>query len=350
MLSQTQIQEIKQHLEKAQNPIFFFDNDVDGLCSFLILQRSIEKGKGVAIKSFPDLNQSYIRKIDELNADYIFILDKPKVSKEFILEVTEGKNLPIVWIDHHNVQIPEELIKKVLYFNSFPTAEPTTYIAQKIFNRKQDLWLAMIGCIGDVYLPDFAKEFSEKFPELFPNPETSNISAFDSIYKTEIGKAIQILNFGLKDTTTNVIRLMKYLYTANSLYDILEENPKTKAIHKRYNELNKTYQKFIEKAEIQNKQNPHPTLIFFEYSGETSMSSEISNNLYFKHKDKTIVVIYKRHDKANISIRGEKALEITQKAIQDIENASGGGHEQATGAQVPLEDLEKFKENIIKLV
>ena len=46
MLTKKQIKEIKEHLDKAQNPIFFFDNDPDGLCSFLLLQRYCEKGKG----------------------------------------------------------------------------------------------------------------------------------------------------------------------------------------------------------------------------------------------------------------------------------------------------------------
>ena len=90
-------------MEKAQNPIFFFDNDPDGLCSFLLLQRYIGRGKGIAIKSFPEMTDEYFRRVMELNADYIFILDKPVVSKEFFEEV-EKFNIPVVWIDHHNIE------------------------------------------------------------------------------------------------------------------------------------------------------------------------------------------------------------------------------------------------------
>ena len=109
MLTKKQIDEIRQHLDKAQNPVFFFDNDPDGLCSFLLLQRYIERGKGVPIKSFPELTEDYFRKVNELNADYIFILDKPVVSQEFFKRVEEI-NMPIVWIDHHTIdkkQIPD---------------------------------------------------------------------------------------------------------------------------------------------------------------------------------------------------------------------------------------------------
>jgi single-stranded DNA-specific DHH superfamily exonuclease len=341
MLSQKHLNEIKEHLVNSQNPLFFFDNDVDGLCSFLLLQRAIDRGKGVAVKSFPDLDKSYIRKINEFNPDAIFILDKPKVNEEFIIEV-EKLNIPLIWIDHHEVQIDKNILKKTHYYNSFPSSEPVTYLSQKIFNRKEDLWLAMIGCVGDVFLPDFAIQFSEEYPDLF-NP---NQPAFDSLYTTQIGKAVKMLNFGLKDTTTNVVRLMKFLLKAKNIYDLFEENPKTRDFHKRYNQLNKAYQKILDKAEAQaeitNK------LFFFEYSGETSMSSEISNELRFKNGDKLVVVAYKKSEKTNLSIRGENAKKITLEAIKDIPNSSGGGHEKATGAQVPTEKLEEFKTNLLK--
>ena len=116
MLSQTQLQEIRAKLESSQNPLFFFDNDVDGLCAFLILQRAIGRGKGVAIKSFPDLSGQYLRKIEELNPDSVFILDKAELSKEFA-ESVEQKGIPMTWIDHHPTKTSKEIIKKTSYYN-----------------------------------------------------------------------------------------------------------------------------------------------------------------------------------------------------------------------------------------
>ena len=94
MLTTKQISEIKEHLNNAQNPLFFFDNDPDGLCSFILLQRYIKRGKGFPVKSAP-LDKSYFRKINEFNPDYIFILDIPTVSEEFWEEIKKI-NLPIV--------------------------------------------------------------------------------------------------------------------------------------------------------------------------------------------------------------------------------------------------------------
>ncbi|MDP7521214.1 MAG: hypothetical protein QF567_03195, partial [Candidatus Pacearchaeota archaeon] len=116
MLTKKQITEIREHLEKAQNPLFFFDNDNDGLMSFLLLQRFIGRGKGVVVKGSHRFGENYIRKVNELNPDYIFVLDIPAVEDDFFKEISE-KNIPVVWIDHHNVDKPKN--KEISYYNSF---------------------------------------------------------------------------------------------------------------------------------------------------------------------------------------------------------------------------------------
>ena len=61
MLTKKQVTEIREHLHHANEPLFLFDNDPDGLCSFLLLQKYVKKGKGFPIKSFPDLNETYFK-------------------------------------------------------------------------------------------------------------------------------------------------------------------------------------------------------------------------------------------------------------------------------------------------
>ena len=48
MLGKDKLEEIKEHLERARNPVFFYDNDADGLCSYVILRRALGRGYGVA--------------------------------------------------------------------------------------------------------------------------------------------------------------------------------------------------------------------------------------------------------------------------------------------------------------
>ncbi len=207
MLSEEEVSQIKEHLEKAQNPIFFFDNDPDGLCSFLLLQRYLSRGKGVAVKSFPDLNVSYFRKVEELKADWIIILDKPLVSKEFFDKALEN-NIPVMWIDHHDmgIQIPDF----VFYYNPLLTAktnEPVTAICYEVSQKKEDLWIALVGCVSDGYIPEFYNEFKDKWPELSVNTE----NPFEVLYKSRIGEVARIFSDGLKDTTTNVVNMLRIL-------------------------------------------------------------------------------------------------------------------------------------------
>lgn len=349
MLSQRQINEIKEHLDMAQNPLFFFDNDADGLCSFLLLQRFIGRGKGIAVKSFPDLNASYFRKVQELNADYIFILDKPVVSEGFWKEV-EQINIPVVWIDHHKTE-KEKIPNFINYYNPLfnddiedfdskkkNTGEPVTVLCYQLTNRKEDLWIALVGSISDNFVPDFYTDFKEKYPDL--TPESLHEDAFDIFYNSKIGKISKIFNFALKDRTTNVINMQKFLMKAKTPYEVLEENPKNYTMHQRFNYIEKKYRKLIDKAVGSVSESE---ILFFQYGGDLSISADIANELSYRFPKKIIVVVYISGAKANISARGKKVREMVLKAIEKLENASGGGHEDAVGAQIKTEDLENFR-------
>jgi hypothetical protein len=220
MLTDIQINEIREHLEKAQNPVFFYDNDVDGLCSFLILRRYIGRGKGVAVKSYPDLNVQYARRAQELKADYVFVLDKPLISKEFVDEV-DKMQLPLVWIDHHNIEGSDSIIEKniekensIFIYNPAKnlgkdkSGEPTTHIAYSISNKKEDIWLAVMGCIADHYMPTYAQDFSKIYPEFWIDKDITD--PFEAYYTTEIGKIAQALSFGLKDSITHVVFMQNF--------------------------------------------------------------------------------------------------------------------------------------------
>lgn len=346
MLTKKQVNEIKEHLEKAQNPVFFFDNDQDGLCSFLLLQRYIGRGKGVPIKSFPDLIPEYFRKVKELKADYVFILDKPVVSEAFFLEV-EKVNLPVVWIDHHMID-KESVPKFVNYYNPLlnrkKSNEPVTALCYQITKRKEDIWIAVIGCISDRFVPDFYHDFLKKYPDLAIKSD----KAFDIFYKSQIGKISRIFSFGLKDRTTNVINMLRFLIKVRDPREILEENSKTSLLHKRFSQIDSKYNRLLNKAMAIGKK--AGKFLFFQYGGDLSISGELANELNYSFPEKTTVVAYLKGANVNISMRGKKIRDIFLKAIEGLEGATGGGHENAVGGRVKMEDIEKFRENLEKLI
>ena len=339
MLTQKEILEFRELLNTAQNPLFLFDNDTDGLSAFLLLRRLAGKGKGVVIKSFPDLNESYTRKLYEFNPDYVFVLDKPLIAKEFI-DTALSLGIKVVWLDHHPLQEHEG----VFYFNPLAsepaTNEPTSYWAYQIAGRKNDAWLAMLGCIGDWFLPEFSQEFHKQYQDIFSDVKT----AAQALYETPLGKIAKILSFALKDRTTNVVRMIKFLIEVKDLHELLDENSKTRTMYKRFREINGKYSKLLEKA----KSFAKGKLLFFQYSGDLSISGELANELFYNFPDKTVAIAYIKGSDAQISLRSKQDIrEKTAIAIQGIEGRSGG-HKNACAAKVPVSDLPKFRENLEK--
>ena len=62
---------IKKELESAQNPMFIYDSDGDGLSSFLLMYRHVREGKGVIFRyAKRQVDVDLIRKVDEIR--YLF--------------------------------------------------------------------------------------------------------------------------------------------------------------------------------------------------------------------------------------------------------------------------------------
>jgi oligoribonuclease NrnB/cAMP/cGMP phosphodiesterase (DHH superfamily) len=293
------------------------------------------------VKSFPDMNAEYFRRVTELNADYIFILDKPVVHEDFFEEARKF-NIPTVWIDHHEVQV--KIPEFVHYYNSALKGkknEPVTYLCYQIADRKEDLWLGVVGCISDRFFPDFYKDFMKLYPDL----AVKGKDAFDIFYKSQIGNIAKIFSFALKDTTSNVMKLIYFLVGVKTPYEVLEETTKNKGMHSRFKQIYRKYEKLIEKAKSIANDNK---LLFFQYGGDMSISADLSNELSYLYPKKIIIVIRIAGTKASISTRGKKIRDLIMKAMEGLEGARGGGHENAVGGSMRVEEVEKFRENLEK--
>lgn len=335
MLSLEELKTLRRELEDSTNPLFLFDNDPDGFCSTVILMKCFEKGNALPLKSFPNLDKSLIDKIYDLSPDKIFVLDKPLSNIEFFEQMDE-RGIEVFVIDHHEINLDDKsrYVKNV--FTSFPSSEPTSYICQKICNRKNTEWISLIGCIYDVFMPDFIKEFENSYPEMV----NSTLPVSKIRYSSELGKIALILSLALKTSNSTINNMIELFLSANGPKDISIENESNSYLHKRYNFLNKIVEKNVEKAKIYGK------LVYLEYSGEYSLSSDISNLLFYKYPDKFIVVCYKKYDAVNVSLRGKGSKKLSEKIIESIEGSSGGGHDIACGLRIPREGLENFKKII----
>jgi len=241
MLTDKQIEEIRKELDECKNPLFFFHDDADGLASFLLFYRYVKEGHGIIIKTTPNIDDKFLRKVEEYNPDKIFILDIALVEQDFI----DKAKRKIIWIDHHT---PLKRYGNVKYFNprinNLKENIPVSFICYQAV--KQDLWISMAGCIGDWYWPYFANKFKKEYPDLLPKeinkPE-------DALFETRLGKLIRILEFSLKGKTSEAIKCVKILTRVKSPYEITDQKtPAGKYIAKRAGKIEEEYQSLIKKA------------------------------------------------------------------------------------------------------
>lgn len=338
MITKSELDEIREYLRKAENPLFFFDDDQDGLCSYLLLKKYIDKGKGVVVKAEPILSEKLLHKVKEISPDYIFVLDIPEITQEFV----DSVNVPIIWLDHHEIYD----IKGVHYYNSRvhnpKDNRPTSYWAYKITN--QNMWISAIGAISDWYIPEFVKEFEASYPNILPKNAKDPA---EIMYESKFGKLTRLFSLLLKGKTSDVNKSISILSKIESPIELLnQETSKAKYLFKRVKKLEEEYQKVLEYC-LKQKSKDKVLVITYPIT-KTSFTSEISNELMYKNKNKVIIVARESNDKIKLSIRSQKikVTEALRKAIEGLDGY-GGGHDLACGGNISKEDfpefLEKFK-------
>ncbi len=337
-ISEKEINEIRSYLEKSENPLVFYDDDHDGLASFILIKKEYDKCHGINVKSGMRDENIYFRKIQEYNPDTIFILDRAEISQELI----DFVNVPLIWLDHHPV-LDRTGVK---YYNprihDKNDNRPTSYWAYKIVNK--NLWIALVGIIGDYHIPEFIEEFEYK--ELFDNKKEIEPILYDSRF----GILVKVFNFILKGTTTDVKKNVNMLCKIDNPYEILnKETPKGKYLYNFYEKINKEYQRLLSQAE---KNATTDKIFLFVYpDSKLSMSAGISSELKYKFPDKLIIVARERNGYMRVSLRSKNIIlpELVKKSLEDLDGY-GGGHDYAVGAQINKDDFPKFIENIRKMI
>lgn len=337
MLSASQLLELKTLLQSAQMPVFLFDNDADGLCSFVIARRALGVGEGIPVRTYPSIDPAYVDRAVGYGADMLVVLDKPFLSDAFI-EKVHTSGLPLVSIDHHSVPQPDLAIlaERCHVFNPaleiMRSDEPVSYLLYQALGKKEDLWLAGAGCIADHYLPAFWGELVQTYPD-YVHPIQS---PFEGYYETELGKIAQACNFGLKDSVSAVKKLLTHLIGCTGPGDVLGERAPLSFLTK------VTTLRTALERHMQDAGTPEKGLLVYQYGGATSMSADIANMLSYRHASMVIVVIYMNGNTANISLRGKGVKEMFERILPVFPSASGGGHAEAVGARVQAEDVPRF--------
>ena len=328
------LKKIHEMIEKSQNPLIFFDDDPDGLCSYLLIKKHFDKGHPVIVKSSPELDDSYLKKIKEYSPDLVIVLDKPILSQDFI----DGVNVPIIYIDHH----PINDIKGVHYFNPLfkdkKDDRPTTYWCYQL--TKENLWIAAIGTAADYSLSTI-KEFNKKFPDLSKYTD----DPAKVIYKTKLGKLIRIFWFNIKHPHYKSLQYVNLLEKINSPYELLDESTdNAKEAIKIYEKVNKEYKKLLIEALKPQKSKVH---LFIYNQGKISFTPELSSEIQYHFKNKLIIVGRQKDNLMKLSLRYQNGdlRKMLERALEGLDGG-GGGHEHACGSHIHQRDFKEFLERL----
>src|SRR3989344_1289053 len=302
MIDPTKLSKAKELFSKATRPLFFFDDDSDGTCSFLILRHLKEDGKGIIIKAAPYLKAEYAQKVTEYAPDLVVILDIANVDQDFVDEV----KVPIIWIDHHGFS--QVSASNLYYLNpkqdGSQDSQPTSYWAYQFAREDQKndtlLWLGTLGSVADWYVPSFADEFMQKFPAYLP----AMMPIGDILYTTKIGKLWRLLSFVLKGTNKDLQAANNILNRLRHPDELMEGlTSQGKLLLKRYQKLEQQYLSLLDSA----LHHVTEDMVLFESpSAETSFTSDLSNELMYRFPDKLIMVCRKKNGEFKMSLRSYK--------------------------------------------
>src|SRR3989338_8771181 len=342
-LSSNQIKQLRELLDNCKKPLFFFDDDQDGLCSFLQLYRYKKEGKGIIVKTTPKLGTFFVGKVQEYDPDKVFILDLAVVEQDFLDEM----KVPVIWIDHHG---PFER-DNVKYFNprisNWEDNQPTSYMCHQIV--ESDIWIATVGCVADWFIPPFINEFKKEFPDFVENPYKS---PGDLIYNSKLGHLIRIFSFVLKGKTNDVMKCIKILTRIENPYEILnQETAQGRFIYKRYEQVNNLYEPLLDDV-LKTAEKAKDNLVIFTYKDDkSSFTSDLSNEAIYKYPNKIILIAREKNDEMKCSLRSSKIIlpPLIEKALIGL-NGYGGGHEHACGLNVKTADFEEFVKRFKEMI
>lgn len=319
----------------ASRPLVFYDDDADGLSAYLLVRRFNSDAIGVRAARGPELDASFARKVEENIPDTVIILDKPKVSEEFLREL----RVPVVWLDHHGEQ--EVRQRNVTYLNPLRhnarDSRPTSYWVWRALGGP--LWLAAAGTTSDWH-----KDLIEGCAIEHPGLVAADATIEEALFSSRLGELIRIMNFLLKGKSGDIRKRISALIRIDSPEEILDRTTERgKWLYKQQLPLQEEYRKQLAEAM---RSTGDEKLFCHVFSGHsTSFVADISNEIMVRVDSAAVIVGRRSSGEVKFSLRSYRkdARRLLENALPEV-NGYGGGHRSACGGAVREEDWERFLE------
>ncbi len=329
-------------------------HDVDSVCSAAIIYKLLQKLKIGASNVVTESNYSFgakdFEKVKKVGHKFVIILDIPVVWVDTLTQLT--KFYKVMIIDHHK---PKGYVR-VCYINpriyDDTVYTPTTYIAYKIyesfFNPKDILWIACIGVLGDHGVEsckDIFLKLKKMSPELFGDSEITSESLFKN---SKLGTLTRMIDSGRIIDVKNVDKIFKIITAAKS-YEDVERNS---LIRKLFKSVEQEFEKSLRKFEKDKK--VFKNVVFYEIKSKYNLKSSFAGYIQTLFEDKVVCIAQKFGEYYEVSLRKGNKLNVdlsklAEILIDDLKDASGGGHPSASVVRFPSSEIKNFINKLEKL-
>jgi len=358
MVSIKKVVDFLINLKKEDVIINIFHNDADGVCSCVLMNRFLKRkickeADSVIAQPMPPA-KNLLQRIRLSLPSKIIFLDLSIDQDKSIIKKLE-QDCEILIIDHH--QISNNLnSKKTVHYNPLfenPSIyQSGSYLTYKICSTvlndsdwdKKNLWLAIIGIIGDYYIRDsldIIKKAEEYYSDIIKNNDQ------EALHNSLFGQVSDMISAAkaCKISCEEIVNII------NSMETVHEINKQQKLV-----DSYKKVQEDIERIKIDIKSNidSNKNVLFYEKKSKYNLRSPIATIMSNDYPKKLIVVWEDIKNKIKISARNQNkninVAKTLKSVIKDFKYASAGGHEAAAGASIRKQDWEEFKERLEELV
>lgn len=323
--------------------------DCDGICSGYIIIEALER---LSCKPVLELPLS----ANSMNSSLTKFLKQNGITKSICVDLAIDQNSKVVEnisrfsdiliIDHHKIY-NEFKSKNILlikhYHLGITKYYPASKLAYDLFSEVVDIsdldWISAAGVIGDSGFPQ-NKKFVAGVMRKY------NVFPAQDLFTTDLGKVAMYLGAAGSVVPDRIKQALSILKKAKKPKDVLDSDLASvaKEIEEEIVRQIKLFKKKSEK---------HGDLMIGEIESKHRVKSAVVTRLSIRElPHKTLVILQKNKDRYIVSARRhDKKLavnDLLEGAVEDLIFADAGGHVPAAGGSIRAEDLDKFKENLIK--
>ncbi|MFA4820376.1 MAG: DHHA1 domain-containing protein [Candidatus Aenigmatarchaeota archaeon] len=348
-----------EKIKPTDEIVVIFNNDGDGICSCVLLNKFLEKTgrkKPYIIPQPMPMDKNIIQRIQTTVPNKLIFLDIAVDQQQNVLKKL-GSICDIMIVDHHQVfkdmnrqqtDASSHHTSALVHYNprieTHDTYRSTSYcvykICSKIIDMSDLLWIAGVGMVSDYNLED-SKDLVKELKKIY--------SLEEPLYGTKLGRIADMI------TSTRATNIL----SCEQMVGVLENTNFEDFEKARNADKMVESQKIIENeitdilADYEHKMERSGKIIFYNIKSKFNLGSSISTKIS-ENVQKDLVVVYERSgNRIKISARNQakniNAGKVMQRASKEV-GGSGGGHEAAAGATFPAVEWDRFKDILIKMV